>query len=68
MLDKDMSTKENKQDLLTAFSTLGSDFTKVKKRTSHTSNYAGVKNNIYSFKTSVKITNLIKTYRKAAGM
>jgi len=26
------------------------------------------KNNIYSFKTSVKITNLFKTYRKAAGM
>ncbi len=26
------------------------------------------KNNIYSFKTSVKLTNLMKTYRKAAGM
>jgi len=26
------------------------------------------KNNIYSFKTSVKMTNLFKTYRKAAGM
>jgi len=26
------------------------------------------KNNIYSFKTSVKISNLFKTYRKADGM
>lgn len=26
------------------------------------------KNNIYSFKTSVKLTNLFKTYRAAAGM
>jgi len=26
------------------------------------------KNNIYSFKTSVKLTNLFKTYRKAAGL
>ena len=26
------------------------------------------KNNIYSFKTSVKLTNLFKTYRKVAGM
>lgn len=26
------------------------------------------KNNIYSFKTSVKLTNLFKTYRKASGL
>ena len=26
------------------------------------------KNNIYSFNTSVKMSNLFKTYRKAAGM
>lgn len=26
------------------------------------------KNNIYSFKTSVRLTNLFKTYRKAVGM
>ena len=26
------------------------------------------KNNIYSFKTSVKLTNLFKTYRTAAGL